>query len=192
MRIGKVEPSGRPVIWTSLKLGPDLIGHPSGSTFPILTMTPWKILFMNLHFHAYFHCPEAGSPILPSVFLFLVPGTGKSHQNTSAGKFDPEQAVWNCWLLALFNDVIICDVTTHNATLPATSPPLSMALNVINFNKSILKSGDTMLHASLGYASTGICDIVSPSTEIFHSGTDTRTRFYTIQCIPHFGYFAVF
>ena len=26
----------------------------------------------------------------------LVPGTGKSHQNTSAGKFDPERAVWNC------------------------------------------------------------------------------------------------
>ena len=46
MRIGKVEPSGRPVIWTSLKLGPDLTGHPSGSTFPILTMTPWKILFI--------------------------------------------------------------------------------------------------------------------------------------------------
>ena len=46
MRIGKVEPSGRPVIWTSLKLGPDLTGHPSGSTFPILTMTPWKILFV--------------------------------------------------------------------------------------------------------------------------------------------------
>ena len=23
--------------------------------------------------------------------LFLVPGTGKSHQNTSAGKFDPER-----------------------------------------------------------------------------------------------------
>ena len=45
MRIGKVEPSGRPVIWSSLKLGPDLTGHPSGSTFPILTMTLWKILF---------------------------------------------------------------------------------------------------------------------------------------------------
>ena len=45
-RIGKVEPSGRPVIWTSLKLGPDLTGHPSGSTFPIFTMTPWKILFI--------------------------------------------------------------------------------------------------------------------------------------------------
>ena len=47
MRIGKVEPSGRPVIWTSLKLGPDLTGNPSGSTFPILTMTPWKILFVQ-------------------------------------------------------------------------------------------------------------------------------------------------
>ena len=47
MRIGKVEPSGRPVIWTSLKLGPNLTGHPSGSTFPTLTMTPWKILFIR-------------------------------------------------------------------------------------------------------------------------------------------------
>ena len=27
---------------------------------------------------------------------FLVPGTGKSHQNTNAGKFDPERAIWNC------------------------------------------------------------------------------------------------
>ena len=46
VRIRKVEPSGRPVIWTSLKLGPDLTGHPSCSTLPILTMTPWKILFV--------------------------------------------------------------------------------------------------------------------------------------------------
>ena len=50
MSIGKVEPSGRPVIWTSLKLGPDLTGHPSGSTFPILTMTLWKILFLFFFF----------------------------------------------------------------------------------------------------------------------------------------------
>ena len=50
VRIGKVELSGRPVIWTSLKLGPDQTGHPSGSTFPILTMTPWKILFIFLNF----------------------------------------------------------------------------------------------------------------------------------------------
>ena len=35
-----------------------------------------------------------------------------------------------------------------------------------------------MSHPSLGYASTGICDIVSPSTEICHSGTDTSCRFY--------------
>ena len=28
--------------------------------------------------------------------MILVPGTGKSQQNTSAGKFDPERAVWNC------------------------------------------------------------------------------------------------
>ena len=28
--------------------------------------------------------------------IILVPGTGKAHQNTSAGKFDPERAVWNC------------------------------------------------------------------------------------------------
>ena len=39
-------------------------------------------------------------------------------------------------------------------------------------------SGDTMSHPSLGYASTGICDIVSPLTEICHSGTDTSCRFY--------------
>ena len=26
VRMGKVEPSGRPVIWTLLKLGPDLTG----------------------------------------------------------------------------------------------------------------------------------------------------------------------
>ena len=69
----------------------------------------------------------------------LVPGTGKSHQNTSAGKFDPERAVWNCWLLALFNDVIVYDVTTHITTLPATSPPLSMALNVKYFEQIHLK-----------------------------------------------------
>ena len=46
MRKGKVGISGRHVFVTSLKLGPDLTGHPSGSTFPILTMTPWKIIFM--------------------------------------------------------------------------------------------------------------------------------------------------
>ena len=34
-------------------------------------------------------------------------------------------------------------------------------------------SGDTISHPSLGYASTGICEIVSPSTEICHSGIDT-------------------
>ena len=34
--IGKVGPSRRPVIWTSLQLGPDLTGRPLGSTFPIL------------------------------------------------------------------------------------------------------------------------------------------------------------
>ena len=37
-------------------------------------------------------------------------------------------------------DVIIYDVTTHTTTLPATLPPLSMALNVINLNKFTLKS----------------------------------------------------
>ena len=67
----------------------------------------------------------------------LVPGTGKSHQNTSAGKFDPERAVWNCLVLALFNDVIVYDVTTNTTTLPATSPPLSMALDVDTLNKFI-------------------------------------------------------
>ena len=55
-------------------------------------------------------------------YTFLVPGTGKSHQNTSALEIWSRRAVWNCWLLALFNDVIVCDVTTHNAALPATSP----------------------------------------------------------------------
>ena len=70
----------------------------------------------------------------------LVPGTGKSHQNTSAGKFDPERAVWNCWLLALLNDVIVYDVTTHATTLPATSTPLSMGLNVKTLNKFIFKT----------------------------------------------------
>ena len=48
MRIGKVKPSGRPVVWTSLKLGPDLTGLPSDSNFPILTMTPWKIIFLMM------------------------------------------------------------------------------------------------------------------------------------------------
>ena len=65
--------------------------------------------------------------------------TGKSHQNTSDGKFDPERAVLKCWLLALFNDVIVYDVTTHNTTLPATSPPLSMALNIKYFEQIHLK-----------------------------------------------------
>ena len=111
------------------------------------------------------------------------------------GNFDPERAVWNCWLLALFNDFIVYDVTTHATTLPATSPPLSMALNVFKTPKyfryeknnqllvsnpewQISVSGDTMSHSSLRYASTGICDIVSPLTEICHSGTDTSCRFY--------------
>ena len=78
--------------------------------------------------------------LLRATGLLLVPGTGKSHQNTSAGKFDPERAIWNCWLLALFNDVIVYDVTTHTTTLPAMLSPLSMALNVINLNKFVLKS----------------------------------------------------
>ena len=42
VRIGKVVPSGRLVIWTSLKLSPDLMGLPSGSTFRILTNDPVK------------------------------------------------------------------------------------------------------------------------------------------------------
>ena len=67
---------------------------------------------------------------LHNVHSILLLGTGKSHQNTSAGKIDPEGAVWNCWLLALFNDVIVYDVTTHTTTLQ----PLSMALNVTNLN----------------------------------------------------------
>ena len=46
--IGKMETLGRPVIWTSHKLGPDLKSLPSGSTFPILNMTPWKILYFYL------------------------------------------------------------------------------------------------------------------------------------------------
>ena len=54
-----------------------------------------------------------------------------------ARKFDPEWAVCNCWLLALFHDVIVYDVTAHTTTLPATSPPLSMAMNDINLNKFI-------------------------------------------------------
>ena len=48
MRIGKVKPSGRRVICTLLKLGPDLTG-PSGLTFPILTMTPVKDSFYLGH-----------------------------------------------------------------------------------------------------------------------------------------------
>ena len=69
-------------------------------------------------------------------FVFLVPGTGKSHQNSSAGKFDPERAVLNCWLLALFNDIIVYDVTTHAATLPATSPPLQWRWKLILWTNS--------------------------------------------------------
>ena len=123
--------------------------------------------------------------------VILGPGTEKSHQKSSARKFDPERAVWN-----LFDNVIVYDFTTHTATLPTTSPLISMAMNVINLNKFILKSivfqvqkknqllvsdpewqisvsGFTMSHSSLGHTSTGICDIVSPSTEICQCGTDT-------------------
>ena len=39
MRIGKVEPSGWPVIWTSLKLGPDLRGH--DPRVPLSLSSPW-------------------------------------------------------------------------------------------------------------------------------------------------------
>ena len=106
----------------------------------------------------------------------LVLGIGKSHQNTGAGKFDPERAFWNCWLLALFNDVAGYDVTTHAATLPATSPPFSIGVECHIFEQIHFKiqsisgtrknnqllvsdpewqksvSGDTMSHPSLGYA----------------------------------------
>ena len=34
----------------SFKLGPDLTGLPLGSTFPILTVTQWKFLFIWLLF----------------------------------------------------------------------------------------------------------------------------------------------
>ena len=93
----------------------------------------------DLHWSVYFYKRAHEYPVLdrrPGSNV-LVPGTGKSHQNTSAGKFDPERAVWNCWLLVLFNGVILYDVTTHTTTLPATSPPLSMALSVNIFNKFI-------------------------------------------------------
>ena len=40
-----------------------------------------------------FPCPFH-SVVIDSIIL--VPGTGKSHQNSSAGEFDPERAVWNC------------------------------------------------------------------------------------------------
>ena len=39
---------------------------------------------------------DSGEDICNTGNGILVPGTGKSHQNTSAGKFDPERAVWNC------------------------------------------------------------------------------------------------
>ena len=42
------------------------------------------------------HCIDLVIVLLAWGFVFYVPGTGKSHQNTSAGKFDPERAVWNC------------------------------------------------------------------------------------------------
>ena len=44
---------------------------------------------------------------------------------------------------------------------------------VLGAEWQISVSGDKISHPSLGYASTGICDIVSPLTEICHSGTDT-------------------
>ena len=56
MRIGKVEPEGWPV-----RSGPScrevqIRGLPEGSTFPILSMTPWLIIF--LAYQLYFdYCP---------------------------------------------------------------------------------------------------------------------------------------
>ena len=49
---------------------------------------------------------------------------------------------------------------------------------VLGTEWQISVSGDKMSHPSIGYASTGICDIVSPLTEICHSGTDTSNTFY--------------
>ena len=49
---------------------------------------------------------------------------------------------------------------------------------VLGTEWQISVSGDKISHPSLGYASTGICDIVSPLTEICHSGTDTSNIFY--------------
>ena len=52
---------------------------------------------------------------------------------------------------------------------------------VLGTEWQISVSGDKIPHPNLGYASTGICDIVSPLTEICHSGTDTSNIFYYSQ-----------
>ena len=52
---------------------------------------------------------------------------------------------------------------------------------VLSTEGQISVSGDKISHPSLGYVSTGICDIVSPLTEICHSGTDTSNIFYYSQ-----------
>ena len=49
---------------------------------------------------------------------------------------------------------------------------------MLNPDGQISVSGNTMSHPNLGYASTGICDIISHSTEICQSGSNTGTWFY--------------
>ena len=77
MIIGKVEPSGKPVVWTSLKLCPDLTGLLSSSTFPILTMPSVKCSFylhlidrdINTYHKMIFECLNICKELLHSIFL---------------------------------------------------------------------------------------------------------------------------
>ena len=94
MRIEKVEPSGRPVIWTSLKLGPDLTGHPSGSTFPILTMTQWKILFVF---------PQLGRYVWTRRIQFLL-------QNVHVVSFSDNDDVICCFV-SRSKDYLLCNIS---------------------------------------------------------------------------------
>ena len=98
----------------------------------VLPCPPLQVLLPTHHLKVCFFS-------LTPRHVFLVPGTGKSHQNTSAGKFDPERAVWNCWLLALLNDVIVYDVTTHATSLPRRQRRFQWRWMLILWTNSFLK-----------------------------------------------------
>ena len=127
-------------------------------------------------------------------FLLFLSGTGRACMALSRG----------CLVLPfvlLFIYFSTYDVTTQSATFPATSEgcrdvkkniigiflfkmPNSMGYEknnqvpMLNSDRQISVSGDAMSHQSRLPPRLVICDIVSPSTEICQSGSNTVTWFY--------------